>query len=37
MGKVIDKNKVEVNGEILTGKNLIIATGAKDNILQLRV
>lgn len=32
MGKVIDKNNVEVNGEIVTGKNLIIATGAKDNL-----
>ncbi|MBZ2174733.1 dihydrolipoyl dehydrogenase [Schnuerera sp. xch1] len=32
MGKVIDKNNVEVNGETITGKNLILATGAKDNI-----
>ncbi|MCF6465155.1 dihydrolipoyl dehydrogenase [Clostridium sp. Cult2] len=32
MGRVIDKNKIEVNGEVITGKNLIIATGAKDNL-----
>ncbi len=32
MGKVLDKNKVEVNGEVIIGDNLIIATGAKDNL-----
>lgn len=32
MGTVIDKNKVKVNEEVITGKNLIIATGAKDNL-----
>lgn len=31
IGKVLDKNRVEVNGEIITGKNLIIATGAQEN------
>ncbi|NLW23014.1 MAG: dihydrolipoyl dehydrogenase [Tissierellia bacterium] len=31
MGRLIDKNRVQVNGEIITGKNLIIATGAKEN------
>lgn len=32
MGKVVDRNKVEVGGETITGENLIIATGAKDNV-----
>lgn len=31
VGTVLDKNRVEVNGEVITGKNLIIATGAKEN------
>lgn len=31
VGTVLDKNRVEVNGEVITGKNLIIATGAQEN------
>lgn len=32
LGKVVSKNEVEINGEKITGKNLIIATGARDRI-----
>ncbi len=28
-GKIIDKNKVEVNGKVLEGKNIVIATGSE--------
>lgn len=34
-GRVIHKTHVEVNGEIIEGKNLIIATGARENIPEL--
>ena len=32
IGNVLNKNEVKVNEEILWGKNLIIATGAKENL-----
>lgn len=35
VGKVIDKNHVEVNGQTLEGKNLIIATGARENLPEI--
>lgn len=31
MAKVKNKNKIEVNGEIINGKNLIVATGSTSN------
>ena len=30
-GTILNKNQIEVNGQILTGKNLIIAIGAGDS------